>query len=268
MNLKEKYLHIIELGFKYLTETEKNYQQINLLKKLDNLGYGVAPATLSKISQKKHIGKASLEKVAKGFQVIIERELCLRYNEATRQYEKITDCQPITVNEDTYSSQSANNDDAVTSIKVYPSGRLSISKKIQFISSAKTEVIELGLRLNNFTNYFINRNADEYKNHFIRLLDRGVDINCYIADPIVKTTKLYFEDRATASPKESKKFRQMPEIIEELKDVIKSLRSKNYSGNMNLYAYTCLPYMHILIVDGNTKTEKCWYHTTCTEFCV
>jgi len=256
MSLKKKYLHIIELGFKYLTETEKNYQQINLLKKLDNLGYGVAAATLSKISKKKHVGNTSLEKVANGFQAIIEKELCLRFNEATMQYEQIADCEPTTINEDTYNSQSDNNDDAVTSVKVYPSGRLSISKKVQFMSTAKTEVIELGLRLNNFANYFTNRNADEYKNHIIRLLNTGVDVNCYIADPIAPSTKMYFEDRAKFNSKELKKFRQMSEIIEDLKDTIRTLRAENHKGNMSLYAYTCLPYMHVLAVDGNSKNGK------------
>jgi len=111
MSLKSKYLHIIELGFEYLTQTEKNYLLINLLEKLDNLGYRVSLATLSKISKKQHVGSASLEKVAKGFQAIIERELCLRYNEVTMQYEQIIGCKPITINEDKYKSQSNSNDD-------------------------------------------------------------------------------------------------------------------------------------------------------------
>lgn len=67
--------------------------------------------------------------------------------------------------------------------RVYAGGRPSIEEKVQFMSSAKAEVIEVGIGLTTFAKYFTGQKPKEFSDHIARLLQRGVSIKCLAADP-------------------------------------------------------------------------------------
>ncbi len=256
MSLKKKHQNIINLAGKYLRETHKNYSQVTLVEKLELIGNKVAESTLSKaLSNNHHIGPIALETIAEGLETIMQYELCLKYNTETETFEKIPNCTEEEVNEELFPKENKGQE-SIVDIKAYPDGRRSITKKAQFMSAAQEEVIELGLRLRNFTYYFTDRNTKQYKSHIVKLLNKGVNLKCYTADFEEANTKIYFEDRAKFDKRELKKFNRMSEVVEELEEVIKELREQKLEGNMTLHTYTCLPHMHCLIIDGDSPEGK------------
>lgn len=62
-------------------------------------------------------------------------------------------------------------------------GRRKIDEKRDFISSATDEVIEMGIGITTFSDYFVSRSNVEFKEAVIKLLERGVDFKCIMLDP-------------------------------------------------------------------------------------
>lgn len=251
---------IIIAGLKELGET---YTQVELQQKLLQTGFKFSAANINKIHSKYrkllgtpaakdiNIGRASVIDFAKGLLSIFAQQQ-LGYNFEKKTFEPLADAQNHSL-------------DAPISLlrpyklRLYEEGRRSIADKIAFIQPAKEEVIEMGIRLNSFSKYFIGRRDSEFKDHIIQLLEKGVKLKCLMMDPNAELTKIYFADRAKADPREPKAYNEMPQILDDLKMVRDELNAKNLPGKMQIFLYENFPYQHYLAVDGGQEWGKMMY---------
>ncbi len=253
---------------------EEVFSQEEIRQQFEKKGLAISKATISNIYGKyiKHLnpdlskesldgvpiqeirttGKASLIKFAEGLMWIIASKKRLTYDFTQEKFIPISidsgaQSELVTANPSTYI------------LRTHENGRRSITEKIEFIKDAKHEVIEMGIRLNTFSKYFIGRNDSEFKDHIVALLERGVEFKCLMMDPEAAFTRYYFEDRAKANPRELQAFKEMPQILEDLKWVQNEINSMNMAGKMRIFLYNNFPYHHYLTVDGSEKWGKMMY---------
>jgi class 3 adenylate cyclase len=134
----------------------------------------------------------------------------------------------------------------MTPFQVYPAGRMSIEEKVQFMSRAETEVVEIGTGLTAFAKYFTGQKPAEWRSPVRELLRRGVFVRCYAADPEYPATKAYLDDCGdTDYEEDSKRARRM--IIRERNECI----AQNLPGALEYNVYRRVPEFHCICVDGN-----------------
>lgn len=252
LSKEERLKDTIKKGVKLLQE-EKSYQQSGLVKKMITLNYTISTSSLSNILNDKRIGLPALQIVSKGILEIIERELGMEYDTDARMYRssKKPGWEPYIVPEKGNQEQQQD-----TEIAFHAEGRVSIQYKTNFISSAQKEVIEVGVRLKTFSEYFTSRNEKEYKTHIISLLQKGVNVKGYLLDPEANEARLYFEDRARAQSFESDAISESKKVVERLKSLVKELEQMRLPGSFEIYLYKHIPYNHFLAVDTNTPGGK------------
>ena len=134
----------------------------------------------------------------------------------------------------------------------HPSGRMLPEAKISFMEQASTgdTIIEMGVRLHAFSNYFHSTSDKNYKDHIRRILMRGVNLHCYMLDFRSDLAKLYFEKRGAIQAPEKKVLKEMPEIVNRLKAIRFELNREGYEGQMDLFHHEQFPEYHALLV-GN-----------------
>ncbi len=243
----------IRKGFDCLEE-ELEYEQAQVIRKLEYLKYKVSPSTFSKILNEKNINPpkriSTLEPYELGIDEILKEELNMSFNEKQSAYFKSPSFswKPNIIpelNED----ESKGKGDLVYNA----AGRLSIQSKVDLMESAQKEVVEFGLRLKSFSEYFTKRNEEEFKVHIDALLKRGVNVKAYLLDPKSNEASIYFDDRAKVLREEKKSKGVIQESIERFQDVIKQYEQSAYPGKFEVYIYKHIPYNHFLIIDGNTR---------------
>ena len=69
-----------------------------------------------------------------------------------------------------------------TPFNLIASGRPSISEKIALISNAKSEIIEIGIGLTSFAQYFTGQKPDEFREPIRNLVRGGVNLKCFALD--------------------------------------------------------------------------------------
>lgn len=198
------------------------------------------------------IGKTSLIKFAEGLLWLLLHRKKLTYDFTQGEFIPISNGSGIDL-------ESINVTPSIYLLRTHEEGRRGIAEKIEFIKDAKHEVIEMGIRLNTFSKYFIGRNDSEFKDHIVTLLDRGVELKCLMMDPEAAITRYYFEDRAKANPREIKAFKEMPLILEDLKLIQSELNGMSLQGKMRIFLYQNFPYHHYLSVDGANEWGKMMY---------
>jgi hypothetical protein len=77
--------------------------------------------------------------------------------------------------------------------------------------------------------------------------------------PTAEITKIYFADRAKVDPREITSFNEMPQILEDLKQIRDDLNALKLPGTMKIYLYDNFPYQHYLVVDGDDEHGKMLY---------
>ena len=130
-------------------------------------------------------------------------------------------------------------------------GRLPIQDKIKFMKSAKTEIIELGIGLRTFANYFTGRPSGEFRAHIIELLRIGVRFKCYLLDPKGKIAEIYSQDRD-----ESGLISTIQNSIEQLQNQQNQFSSLNLKGSLEICVYDRLPCFHLMCVDPMSNNGK------------
>ncbi|MDX2070219.1 MAG: hypothetical protein SFV55_17460 [Haliscomenobacter sp.] len=243
---------IIRLCYPILIE---RFNHKTLLIKLHEVQFDIAPATLTNIKKviiegnperKISLSKELLKEAAKAFILVIELNWPLKYDPATHEFIKLenTDSEP------------ENTSNQAHGIIIYQDGRRSTSEKIQFIKNAKKEIIEVGIRLHTFSQYFTSRRKSEFRDHIEQLLKKGVNMKCLMMDPASEMTRLYFMDRAKALPKEAKAYEQMPQILDDLKKIKEDLNQLGHPGQFKLFTYENFPYNHYMMVDPEEDNGK------------
>lgn len=139
---------------------------------------------------------------------------------------------------------------------IHEDGRVSIGYKTEFIATAQKEVIEVGVRLKTFSEYFTSRRENEYKDYISTLLKKGVSFKAYLLDPDSNEARLYFDDRARVQESESDAIAEMKKAIEKLIRIAKEFEQNRYPGSFEIYIYKHIPYNHFLVVDRQLEGGK------------
>lgn len=247
---KEEPGQIIKQGYELLA-TRFGYTQVVVLRKLKTLGTEVSPATFSNILKGKHVGKDTLLKLSQGIQQIIASELGMVYTHEKKSFSGgpsdpgwksilIADEEPEVMKQ-------------ADTIIFHKNGRLNIPDKVKFMNQAKKEIVEVGVRLNTFSDYFNGRNESEFRGPIIELLRKGVDLKLFVLDPSSHEALMYFNDRSKAQPEEDKSIEVAQKAIEKIKKIKDEFLKFELKGEIKVYTYKHIPYNHFLIIDGDTK---------------
>lgn len=134
---------------------------------------------------------------------------------------------------------------------VYESGRLSLDKKVEFLSYAKKEYIEIGVQLNTLISNFNNRAPSDFKEHVEHLLYNGVNFSFYLLDPTSEFLEIYSKDRKEPNLKD-----KIQSSINELLLLKSEFNKKGYKGSFNIYVYSNLPYCSIQLIDQGDNNGR------------
>ena len=231
------------------------FNHTTLVVKLQELQVNTTAATLTNIKKVIIEGNPGrtialsrdlLKGFAKAFILIVESNWPMKYDPATNEFIKLENADP----------EPENPSNQAHGIIIYQDGRRSTGEKIQFIKNAKKEIIEVGIRLHTFSQYFTSRRKSEFRDHIEQLLKKGVNMKCLMMDPGSEMTRLYFMDRAKALPKEAKAYEQMPQILEDLKKIKEDLNQLGHPGQFKLLTYENFPYNHYMMVDPEEDNGK------------
>lgn len=239
---------IILQGFDLLKK-EKLYHQACVVEKLNFLGIQISKAAFNKIVNGKTVRKSTLLGVCNGIQQLVGSELGHFWRK--KGFLKTTDksWEPTVVGRLVPESPSLM---YKPGFAYHPNGRLEIAEKVAFISTAKVEVIEFGVSLNTFSNYFTSRNDEEFKAPVMKLLDDGVHFKCYMLNPNCSLALAYFSDSPTRKIDE----RKIQSAMEQLGQTREEFRATKRKGAFEVFTYKHIPYNHFMAVDPATDNGK------------
>lgn len=239
---------MLEEGIELL-QVRSGYQQNTIIKKLQTLNVRITAPWLSVALKQRKAGFPTLKKVTEGLENLILQEHGLKYDPSEKKFieARPQNWQPQVVRE------TAAPDHQIT---FHPNGRVSVQEKTDFIVTATQEVIEMGIRLNSFSNYFISHSEQSYKAHIINLLQRGVHFRGYLIDPDSNEARLYFEDRAQIQSLEKDAIGGIKKAIERLNVIAADLLATPRPGKFEIYQYRHIPYAYFLAVDGALECGK------------
>ena len=128
-------------------------------------------------------------------------------------------------------------------------GRLPLNEKVEFVKTAKKDVIEIGSGIRQFSQYFTKRNHSQFREPIKELLKKGVNIRCFAVDYdwVLKNGKKIFED--------DEYFKQIKKNLISLNKTKKEMIQKK-KGKFDIYTYKVIPYFHAFAVDLNTSEGK------------
>lgn len=244
MDKATRYYAIVQKGVALLADKQE-YKQSNLLNKLLHINKAVSASTLSNIVNGRNAGLPMLKKAAEGIAEIVGQELGMVYSKDTHEYAPAADpaWRPYIIPE------SPDLPDQDTGMEFHLDGRVSIQQKTNFIATAQKEVIEVGIRLRTFSEYFISRKETEYKSYIISLLQKGVVFKAYLLDPESNIASMYFEDRARAQESEKEALVESRKVLVKLKQLVQEFAALRHPGSFEIYLYRHVPYNHFLVVD-------------------
>lgn len=235
---------LIKKGFAKL-KNKWGYGQVIVVDKLNYLGFNTNTTAMSHVlGNKKEVSESMLNRVFEGFIELMKKEMCMEI-EAYDTWERIEDCElekliiPDEEKENNY--------------LLHEQGRLGPADKIRFLSTAQKEIIEFGLTLNTFSNYFVSFRGSIFKNPIIQLLREGVNIKCYILDEKWNGTSFYFSDRETAIKESLTGIEKIRSSLRKLKTIISELDELKLEGKIEVFKYRHIPHNSFLIVDPNDR---------------
>lgn len=247
---KEDRLKItVQKALEHLQE-RLNYGQVQVINKLKTLECAVSASSLSNIKNGRSVGFQALNLASKGMSLLMERELDMGFDAEKLDFQerKTAGWEPFIVPE--HDAEQEKNE---TGFKLHPDGRLSLPEKTAFMSTAAKEVIEVGVRLNSFSFYFVSQNEKAYKSHIINLLKRGVNVKGYLLDPESNEARLYFEDRARVQGFEKDSIGEIKKVIERLREVSAEMEALQLKGKFEIFLYKHIPCNLFFAVDGGEK---------------
>lgn len=250
MKSKSEQTSSIQRDFKHLADT-RFYTQAEVVGKLGALDIQISRASFSKLITGQPVGDKLTRDTCRGLDKLVELELGQVYNPVTDNFDKLSD----------HSSQeeiiiSPIKDLNRPAYRFYEQGRLPIANKVSFFNDAQKELIEVGVRLATFTNYFHSRSSHEFSDHIEALLKKGVTIKLYLLDPDGNEARIYFQDRAKAIPEERESIEKIRRVKEKLILIRNEFDAKKLPGKIELYAYKHIPTNYFLCVDGGTRHGK------------
>lgn len=249
----DQYRQIIREGCKLL-EAEKAYQQANILRKLVSLDKKISPSSLSKILNGIDVGNTVLRKGGEGVLEIVRQELGYTFDKKKMAFN--TGKAPEGWKPYIIPEREEGAEEEKGRIIIHPNGRLPIGDKVAFMASAQEEVIEMGVRLRTFADYFTSRNEHEFKLPVYSLLERGCHYKAYLLDPESNEASHYFHDRAQVQEEEGQSIEKIRAVLRKLSRIVKEVEAEGFPGKFQVFLYKHIPYNHFLIVDGERLHGK------------
>lgn len=254
MSLRKKKNESFQAAIHLLLNDHKHqYTQSALAAKLRYMGHQVSNSLLNKAINGQSISDKSLWAITEGLMVIVKNEKGLVFDEVAQEFVQLeTDWSPGII------PIAANVPDTETHPQYlfHQDGRLSIQDKVKFISQATKDVAFLGVRLNQFTQYFYTRRDGEFKDHIEMLLQKGVNVYCYLVNPNTNAAKFYFSNRSRSLKDEQYGETSLPTIIEKLAQIQKGFREKDHKGQMYIYLLEQMPDAYFTIIDQNSERAQ------------
>lgn len=229
-----------------LFQSSKGYNQRKITDKLQVLGYPTTTSTFNKILKGKRVGTETLTTVCEAMQVLAAQELCLQ-PAADLTWQSVADCVPAVVELPTEGSDEG--------FILHAQGRLTLQEKTAFLAEAQSRVIEFGTTLNTFSEYFMSRKAADFKLPVQRLLERGVDFECYLLDPHWSGTLMYFDDRSAAVEGGKEGLEKIKNTLRKLKIVAAEYAVLDLPGSFKIFTYRHFPFNYFLAIDPDDKAR-------------
>jgi hypothetical protein len=240
---KKQKENLIRKGFDLL-KANKGYSQSKVVQKLNHLGHKTNVTAFSNIKKEKPVSAEALIIVFQGMKELLEKEICHVISE-NAEWEKAIGCEEEIIQED-------NKND----FTFHEGGRLKIEDKVDFLMTAKKEVIEFGMTLNTFSNYLLSRSEAAYKNHIIELLKKGVHYKCYLLDPNWSGTRSYFDDRESVCKEGDTGIDKIKSSLRRLKVISDELTELNTPGQFEVFTYRHFPSNSFLAIDIKDKSNS------------
>ncbi len=248
---RETLRKIVCTGLEILME-HQGYPQNIVLSKLQALGFSISAPSMSNIKNEKNVGLPTLISAAEGIQKLIREELDREYDFEKHDFIPLNTpgWKPGKVSEQQIHDGNL--------VKIHSEGRVSVPEKTRFIVTARQEVVEVGVRLNSFSNYFISENESAYKIHILDLLGRGVNIKGYLLDPESEEARIYFEDRARYGPLsyENDSLDEIRKVIRRFQSLKQEFEARKLAGSFEIYLYKHIPYCLYLAIDNGEDSGK------------
>lgn len=137
-----------------------------------------------------------------------------------------------------------------SSLRMIEEGRMPLREKMTYLSSAKKEIVELGIGLTSFSDDYFRERASEHRNILKDILTNGVVINCLLLDPESDMAKIYVTDNE--EPEYLKKMNESLIKLRKMKDEFMKLGLDGF----NIYLYDSFPRFHASCIDINEPTGK------------
>ena len=239
----------IQKAFRLLQDNF-GYTQSNILQKASILGYHISHPSFSNILNGKHTGHRTLRKVSKAIEEIVKIELGYIWDEDKLFFQKDEGIETSII------AFEKEKKSVEAGIYYHADGRLAIGKEVEFISSAQEEVIILGPTLSHFVHYFYSRKDEEFTDHIVRLLNRGVMIKFFLVDPDSNEARLYFNNEYNVSPEIIGDENLRRRNIELLIKTAHLLNTRSSLGNMEIFFYKKLPFFSCTAVDLENRNGK------------
>lgn len=252
MTKEDRLYNMIVKGVELLDQ-KCSYSQACIARKVTSLGYPLKDSTLANIRSRRNKGRALLERAAEGIESVIFTELGMTYEVQSHSYEKTAkpDWRPEIVPEKVEPGEP----DPLPFV-FHAEGRPDVLQKAAFIKNARKRIIEFGIRLRTFSEYFISSNEMVYKYHLEQCLRRGVTIDCYVLAFSSPEANLYFSDRSKVLTKENSAQEGAKMALDNLRELAQEFAAGNYKGRFNLWQYRHIPYNHFLAVDPDQEDGK------------
>ncbi len=243
-------------GLKLLLEM--GYEQKKIVLKMNALGVKLKASTLTglkkSVYQNDRISRDRLSKYGPSIEQIIEQELGLRYNEELDTFEEIEGAVKSVI--EIATEKEKIEIAASMPFTFHGKGRLDTREKTDFFADAEHEVIEFGVKLEQFVNYFEGRGDWEFREPVLRILEKGVNFKCYLLEPDSNIARMYFEDRAKANELELEALKKLPEMLKKLKRIASSLNAYGHRGKFMLFTYKNIPSCSYFAVDKDYFKAK------------
>ncbi len=247
--MPSKQENFIRLALHYLIE-ERGLSQKEVCDKLQALNLKISRPSLSNLWREQEVSKKLLRRAEEGLQKILSFEDGLHYDADEHTLIPLPEAPPRKVIETT----------APPTVKppayTIHDGRRDVHQKVAFYREAQVEIIEIGLRLRNFSQYFDRKRDTAFSDPLSELLARGIQFKCYVLDPQGNFARRYFDDRSKVHAFEKETLAESQVIIKDLCEKIKTINKQSTAGQMHLYYYDHFPYFHGTIIDGATEQAQ------------
>lgn len=137
-----------------------------------------------------------------------------------------------------------------TPLTIHARGRLSIDEKVQFMSLAQTEILEIGIGLTSFARYFTGQKPDEFQRPIRELIKNGVAVRCYALDLSYVPGRVYLAEQGDEDYE-----RDMERARQALLEEGKNCRRSGYAGSVEYLTYRQIPEFHCLGVDVDDQVN-------------